>query len=198
MWRAFWANCSMHRLREVPLQQRLKLLDRSVLPVFDYRCSRWPPAATLEGRIDTCQRRMVGLLMRVPRHAGEEAPDYFRRRAREAKDLCRQRRWWSHRHCFRVLDWRAHLERPRNSRSWAAQLLHWQGERWLQGRRAQLNSYSLHAGRTDTRLAARRPRQRWHDGARYALEHMLPGSYAVVYPNSLLPSPSVGRGPRQS
>ena len=182
MWRAFWANCAMHRLRDVPLRQRLRMLDRSVLPVFDYRCSRWPPAATLEGRIDTCQRRMVSLLMRVPRQAGEEAPAFFRRRAREAKDLCRQRRWWSHRHCTRVLSWREHLERPRNRRSWAAQLLHWQGERWLQNRRTQLNSYSVHAGRTDTRLAARRPRQRWHDGARFALEHVLPGSHAVLYP----------------
>ena len=167
MWKAYFANIRQFLGR----RSNLQLLNRSVMPVFDYRNTRWPPHAQLELEIDRLQRKMIAGIIR-PRMLADDTPaEFVRRRNRIAAVAAREAGLWSMRHCTRVLDWRAHLERPLNKASWAAILLHYRGFQWLMQQRLQ-HSGGVLGGRTGTRAASGNVATRWHDGVRIAEERM--------------------------
>jgi hypothetical protein len=168
MWRAFFANCACQNARALPAESRLRLIDRAVLPVLDYRSTRWPASRQRGAEMDRMQRKMAVIAMRVPMMIGEPVADFCRRRARLAGVHCRQVGLWSIRHATRVLAWRDHLERPANAAAWPAALLHHRGRRWLEQRRLACGSTSVIAGRTGTRAAPDHVHTRWHDGLEYA------------------------------
>lgn len=99
-------------------------------------------------------------------HPGEDSASYVRRRGRLAAGLCREHGLWSRRWCLRVVSWDAHLKRPRNSGSWAAQVEKFHDASWF-GIRLACLSPSGSAG-TGTRSALGRPFPRWHEGCQLA------------------------------
>jgi len=166
MWKAYFANCKSQTARSLPLESRLPLISRAVLPVMQHRDTRWPPTREREAQIDRLQRKMVSSVMRLPFLEHEPPVDYLRRRHREATKVMRRVGFWSNQHCKRVQAWHEHLQRPRNHRSWAASLLNFRDHQWLQQQRLQ-NS-SANESRTRTRASVGFVATRWYDGVLYA------------------------------
>ena len=45
-----------------------------MFPILDFRCSRWPPQATVAAELDTLQKKMVGTLLRLTPLPEDAAP----------------------------------------------------------------------------------------------------------------------------
>ena len=206
MWRSYWSNTGSKDARPLDVTRRIALLDKAVTPQLDFRLSRWPPQKTIANEVDGLQRKMVASAMRIPRYPGEDAADFVRRRGRAAALQCRQSGQWSQRWFKRATDWNKHLERPHNSDSWPAKLLHYRAREWLIQRRipplpANGRSSSCLAGRTGTRSSAGCVHARWHDGIELARGcsifrmHFDQGFWRLPSPSLPVLSPSCLSGP---
>ena len=82
MWRAFFANCTSRDAKLVDVKRRIALMKRTAEPILMYRSTRWPCRPNLESMLDQHQRRMVSLLLRLPRLPDEAVDVYCRRRGR--------------------------------------------------------------------------------------------------------------------
>ena len=162
MWKAFWANAGSAGASKLKMPDRLRLLLRAVVPILDFKCSRWPPQATIAAELDAVQRKMVATVLRLQPWPDETFKQFSQRRGRAARHLCAQIGVWSRRWFQRVLNWDAHVRRDRNSLLWSAQLVDYKGRAHLAERRAFNN------GRTGTRAHSGYPCRRWHDGVAYA------------------------------
>ena len=71
---------------------------------------------------------------------------------------------WSVRYRARLRAWEEHLERRYvgGATSWAQDLLHWKGTKWIREQRIRQGSASR-GGRTETRVAPGPPAKRWHE-----------------------------------
>lgn len=170
MWGAFWANARASTGAKVPPAARLSLLNRTVRPRFDYRCSRWPWCPQLAAEVDRVQRRLVALCLRLRPAPGETREAYARRRGRAAQTQVRKDGLWSKRHAGRVLAWAQHLQRPQNASTWAARAATHKDPQWLVDRRAEQGSTSHR-----TRIARRRPGRvhaRWQESLAAARDHL--------------------------
>ena len=167
MRRAFFANSGAATATKLSLKDRMALLQRSVAPILNHRDARWPPNRKTAAGIDRLQRKMVASIQRVARTAGESPAGYVRRRNRLAtSQIGRLGGAWSATHCRRVLEWDAHCRRPRNGSSWAAMLLDYHSETWLNDRRLECQRDSQ--SRLDSRACRGAPAPRWHEGVNYA------------------------------
>ena len=164
MWAAFWANAGSAGSSKLTTHQRMRLLLRGVLPILDFRCSRWPPQATIANELDAMQRKMVATLLRLTPLPDEDAAQFVRRRGRAAHHLCTSNGWWSHRWFRRALAWDAHVRRGHNPMAWSTHLVDFKGATYLAQRRA------FHQGRTATRTSSGFVSRRWHDGIAFARE----------------------------
>ena len=158
-------------MKNAPLEMKLKLLDRAVLPIASCRMSRWPFQVQAAKRIDRTQTKMIRTLMRDKFEQGDDPASFVIRRNRAAASVARRRGLWSDLWKKRVIDWNAHLGRELNQSSWAAKTLNFHGKEWLQERRRMFaagSHSSLLAGRTDTRAGRGIVHRRWHDGVGHA------------------------------
>ena len=166
MWRSFFGNFG-RSMNSAPLEKKLSLLDRAVLPIASYRMSRWPFQVHAAKRIDRTQSKMIRILMRERFQPGDDPATFVLRRNRAAAGVARRRGLWSSVWRKRVIDWNDHLGRELNKNSWAAKTLTFHGKEWLQEMRrihSSGASSSLVAGRTGTRANRGIVRRRWHDG----------------------------------
>ena len=158
MWGAFWANASAAGTMKLPVQLRLKLLLRAVVPILDFKYSRWPPQRQIANELNAVQRKMVAILLRLTPTDGETREQFVRRRGRAARQLCLQCGIWSLRWFRRALAWDSHIRRERNDFTWAAKIVDFRAADYLSQRRA------FHNGRTATRSQPGYVSRRWHDG----------------------------------
>jgi len=166
MWKCFYGNFGKS-MTQAPLNTKLALLKRCVLPIASYRMSRWPYQVHTAKRIDRTQTKMLRVLMRTKMQTGEDPAAYVQRSNRIASTLAREHGKWSHIWGKRVIDWNSHLKREHNQHSWAAKILKYHGAEWLQDQRrihAVGENCSLIAGRTCTRAHRGIVHRRWHDG----------------------------------
>ena len=166
MWRCFWANAGSRPAQVLSSSLRVRLLSKTVGPVYDYRNSRWPPQQTIGKEVDALQRKMAASILRVARRPGEDAVEFCRRRNNAAGSLCRAMGLWSSRWFKRTLAWKG-------SNAWSPLLIFYRAKRWLHVRRASFVRHSshegsCHAGRTGTRQIMGAPCVRWHDGIDFA------------------------------
>ena len=176
MWRAFWAKPASKEASHLSLDDRIRLLTKTLTPQLDFRCSRWPPQRLIATELDRTQRKMTATLLNVPHLPCEPIEEYVRRRGRISAKVCKDHGLWSTRWFSRATRWDSHLSRDRNIASWAARLRTFRDRDWFIQRRMQLApsdgwSASVHAGRTETRSFAGCVHTRWHDGIHYALTH---------------------------
>ena len=167
-WRAYYANVKKARSSGAGSDLSMQLLNRAVLPLVDFRNTRWPIGKFIVRYVDANHRKMVAGVLRTPQLPGEPIEVYVRRRGRVAAAWCREHGQWSRRWMDRVCDWHTHLQQPRNADCWAAQLLRLRDGQWLQGRRLLAGSPSLWAGRTGTRAEAGHVCVRWEQGVHHA------------------------------
>ena len=166
MWGAFWGNSGAAGAKKLSVAFRLKLLFRAVVPIFDFRCSRWPPQASIAAEVDTLQRKMTAILLRLSPMPGEDVQQFVRRRGRAARALCTEHGWWSKRWFKRTVAWDAHVRREDKHFSWSGNLVEYRGQSYLTERRAS------HNGRTATRTSSGFVCRRWHDGVAFARESL--------------------------
>jgi len=174
MWRAFYANFGK-RMRNAPRQDKIKLLNRAVLPIATYRMPRWPYQRTAAQRVDRTQGKMLSIALGVKVMADETPAAFVRRRNLIVSQAATSAGRWSNIWKSRVSKWSQHLNRPRNGNSWAAKTLHYHGKEWLQQQRIThaIGQFgSMLAGRTCTRSFPGVIHKRWHDGVDLALSEL--------------------------
>ena len=144
-------------MKSAPFETKLRLLNKTVLPIASYRMSRWPFQVHAAKRIDRTQTKMIRTLLRERVRPGDDPASFVIRRNRLACNVAEESGWWSGVWRKRVIDWHAHLNREANRDSWAAKTLNFHGKEWLQDRRMMhaVGSHgSVLAGRTCTRAAS--------------------------------------------
>ena len=69
--KCFCANAGSLCACELPPALKFKVLARSVGPVFEYRCSRWPLQLTI-----AVQCRILAAILRIQCHSAEEPAEH--------------------------------------------------------------------------------------------------------------------------
>ena len=111
------------------------MMNRTVKPVLSFRNTRWAWTATLAQEQNRIQRRMLAQFSNLKHLPLQSPAKYTRLGLRAVSSLAREQGAWGLLHAQRVVDWAAHLERPRNGNSLAAILYAWHGSDWLNARR---------------------------------------------------------------
>ena len=156
--RHFVANCGSWMGKLLPWAVRITLIHQAVEPVLRFHCVRWPYGVDIARQLDTIQRRMYTISIRVPMIGDEDIELYNRRRAKAVASLQREHGSWSSLWIRLLRSWRDHLGRPANRHSWAAVLQHFMTP-------AQLDLMRVHHGRrgTGTRAISGYIRKRWYE-----------------------------------
>ena len=137
MWGAFWGNCVGPRTHGLNVQERCKLLNRSVRPALNFRNTRWPFTKSLADQQNRTQRLMLARFVQLERQPSEDLEIYCRRKMRIVGNLARHQGLCGTEHARRVFAWADHLQRPQNHSSLASQLYLWHDAEWLQNRRIE-------------------------------------------------------------
>ena len=170
-WKRFFGGAGNKAHRKLPLQVRLRDLDRTCAPAYYFRSSWWSMSAGVITQIDRAQAIMTASLQRLPRDVGESEAEYWRRRHRAAGKICRERGLWSTRCAARTLKWHDHISRNHIG-SWPGYLLQTQSPLWLRAQRRVANSASEFAGALGMRSSAGHPHVRWEEGVVFAERHL--------------------------
>ena len=164
---ALQASLLLCSMQHAPLEHKLRLLNRVVLPVASYRMSRWPCQVHAANRLDKTQTKMIGSLLGMKFQPGDDPATFALRRNHAAAKIATQSGRWSSIWRKQVTNWNAHFQRPRNHRSSAYHTLHYHGKHWLQEQRVTHSvgqCGSMFAGRTCIRAMLGIVHRRWHDG----------------------------------
>ena len=146
-------------------RQRLAMLiSRSVQPLFEFQCARWPAQLTYLNSIDVLQRKMVSSAFGLRKSPGESMEQYKRRSCRVVAPYIDSP--WSHVWCRRQKTWSDHM--ARHSDLWPARICSCQNFQWLQMRRMLCGSQLSFAGPTQTRAQRGKVERRWHDGLEFS------------------------------
>ena len=155
--------------------EKVKLLYRTVVSKVLWKLSRWPFQKTVAIALDSLQCCMTKLLVPTSRLPGEDIDSYFRRRSRQARNLCSQVGFWSELWCQRVINWDQHVRRGVSYQHICANLLNFKDSQWLTHQRSMYvpsngisSRVSVSAGRTGTRNNIGRPQPRWEAGVALA------------------------------
>ena len=122
MWRAFFQNCAGRAASKLSVRSRCRLLNKAVLPILRFHCTRWPFSITRAAELDRIQRRMLSIILGCRPLPDEPIETFVRRRGREAGNFQRNIGCWSIIWASAVVKWSQHLRRRRNDRTWAAML----------------------------------------------------------------------------
>jgi len=174
MWRSFWKNPGSKRADKFDVPARISMLNRTVQPSFEWKCSRWPMQKTAAVALDSAQCQMIRIIWRVPRREGESIHEHNVRSKTIARNVSIYHGRWSLVWAQRCMSWEQHLNRAatRARHLWCADLLRWHDSAWLRQRRALFaisdsafpRYRGLDGGNTGTRRLAVRPQKRYEDG----------------------------------
>ena len=171
-WLAIWRNVRHKRAVFLPQHSKIRMVQRCIQPILDYRISRWPVGKHVLEQIDSVQRQFLTQCVSCAPQPCEDIATFVRRRGRLAAALQRQLGTWSNRACQRTSNWDAHVRR--DSSHPAFHLLQWHDDSWLRAQRVALlprDSFANAcgaAGRTGTRSHSSQVQQRWESGILFA------------------------------
>ena len=163
IWGAFSANCAGANCSRLPMRARLGMLHRCVTPILRFKWTRWPFVIYRAQHLDSIQRRMYSMMLRIKMEVGETTQAYVRRRGRQVAGLQRQQGSWSKQWAQAVVSWSEHLARERNSATWAAKLSMCRTPEELAERRTFFDR------RPRTRAVAGYVRKRWFESVTDAI-----------------------------
>ena len=170
MWASFWKNCIGPKVAALGLNDRCRLLNRSVKPILSFRNTRWPWTRTLSDCQSRTQRRMLSYFLHVQRWPDESLNSWHRRRMRQVANAANESGNWGRDHAQRVLTWSDHLQRERNNGSLAAALFCWHDHHWLEARR--LDPGTGGPFRPGTRASPGPVVKRWDEALQDARAHV--------------------------
>ena len=127
----------------------------------------WPFQVTIAQRIHSTQCEMAARVM-CARKKPDESPADFARRRNTAAGRFIAKDWWDVRYRNAVINWDAHLARPRNAATWPARLQSCQDADWLGFRRAVFSSGAVQ--RIRARILRGRVQRRWDEGVKVAAD----------------------------
>ncbi len=135
MWASFLGNIGSKRARELPVQQKLKLVTRAVQPQFEWKCSRWPYQKTIAIELENLQCQMIARCVKFERLPTETLDQYDRRRKRESRNIVCKHGSWAIRWAERVVNWHNHVLRAEARGFILPQLWRWHDRQWLMQQR---------------------------------------------------------------
>ena len=170
MWRAYWACASNNALRNASWKTHMNAMNKFVVPVGAWRWSRWPPQRHYATELDKVQKSMCSAFFHIAPASGETGLEYIKRRNREIKHGLRNQTKFSTIWKQRAQAWHSHL--LRHDEHHATKLMKWHDAAWLQAQRykhlpqfsIKQRCWTVHAGRTDTRISAGNVHMRWEQG----------------------------------
>jgi len=160
MWKAFWGNAGSKAAKTLGRQRLATLIVRSVQPLFEFQCARWPAQITYLNKLDTLQRKMIASAFGLRKSPAETMEQHNRRSCRIAAPYIATP--WSHVWCKRMKTWSDHM--ARHPTLWPARISSLQDAEWLQVRRILCGSQSMFAGPTRTRAERGKVERRWQEG----------------------------------
>jgi len=169
MWGSFWANAGNKKCSHLQPTQKALLIYRTVFSTVLWKLSRWPFQKSIAEELDASQCQMLALVLPCVRAQVEDLDTYYRRRARQARNVASKCGMWSISWCDRLVSWHEHLKRAGAYQHPCTKLLKLHDSNWLMFQRSLWVSErdsrnSVLAGRTGTRLNIGRPQVRWQDG----------------------------------
>ena len=157
-WRAFWANVGKASCRKFDVQLRLRMIERLVFPIINFRLSRWPFTHTYANRLDRIQRKMVSIVLHLRMMSGDTPGAFARRKQRLVSSCIPLPKRWSHIWATRMVSWDKHVLRNSHGNVWTARIASYMNAAELEARRAASAS-----GRPDTRVAPGFTSARWYE-----------------------------------
>ena len=71
LWKAFWANAGSKCVRCAHIDQKMRLIERAVTSVANFRWSRWAPQKQLANDLNRIQSKMCAIVQNIrPRPRG--------------------------------------------------------------------------------------------------------------------------------
>ena len=163
MWKAFWGNAGSKAAKTLGRQRLATLIVRSVQPLFEFQCARWPAQITYLNKLDTLQRKMIASAFGLCKSPAETMEQHNRRSCRISAPYIKTP--WSHIWCRRMMTWRDHM--ARHPTLWPARISAVQDSEWLQVRRILCGSQSRFVGPTRTRATRGKVERRWQEGLEF-------------------------------
>ena len=177
LWGAFWKNAGSCEAKHLGPVEKIKLIYRTVVSRVAWKLSRWPFQKTVAIDLDSIQCQMAAIVLRCCKKPDESLDTFFRRRLREARNVCQQSGFWSSLWCQRVINWDEHVRRGPKYQHVCAPLIAYKDSEWLLHQRSKYVASNrasvrntLVAGRTGTRCNIGRPQTRWEQGVALARE----------------------------
>ena len=161
MWRSFFGNLSRGLLAS-PESTKMRFPLSSIASIGSFRWPRWPYQQSYADRLDTIQRKMVGILMKVRPSAGETVESYRRRRRKLTNGSATKVGLWSHLWAKSMRTWHSHVQRGHDARAWSGPLLRFRPLGWLNLQR--LTASKANESRTRTRAYRGYVHRRWCEG----------------------------------
>ena len=122
MLRSFYKNAGSLQALDVPIKQKLTLLNRATLPVLAYRAARWPPSLSVINTVDRLQRKFTASCLATQPLPAEPPLDFYKRRNAIVTANLPKKQKWSYAWCKKAIAWDAHVAR-RHGMTWSADLL---------------------------------------------------------------------------
>ena len=154
--------------RTLGKKRKASLILRSVRPLFEFQCARWPAQISYMKDLDALQRKMTASAFGIRRLPGDTMQGFNQRCSRLVAPYIGTK--WSHIWCHRINTWQDHMRRHPDL--WPARISAFQDAHWLQMRRLECGSASILAGHTRTRARRAKVERRWHDGLAFAREYL--------------------------
>ena len=171
VWKA--ARMNITSLIEI-VHDRLKQVDRLLMPIVTYRWSRWPYHEKRAGQLDKLQRDLIKMCMRRKKRKDQTKEEFHLQVMQEASRRAKEVGKWSERWAKDVLKWHAHCSRG-HSNAWSHHVEGWRSQQWMQARRQYFDRETKeHGTRYATNTGATRvvPRTRWEEGVAKAEEKL--------------------------
>ena len=171
VWKAARANIT--NLLEMT-HDRLRQIDRLLVPMVAYRWSRWPYYEKRARQLDKLQRDLIKLCMKEKKHKEQTKDEFHVQVMQEASRRAKEAGKWSEKWAADVIKWHEHCSRGHGN-AWSHQVSEWRSEQWMQARRQYFDrELKEHGTRYTTNTRATRvvPRTRWEEGVLKAKEKL--------------------------
>ena len=89
-WAAFFKFKATLCNRVLPLRDRIRLFEATVLPCVTYACGTWTLTMDMEAKLRTTRRRMLRWMIRTARSSEESWPGYITRATAKSEKLAEQ------------------------------------------------------------------------------------------------------------
>lgn len=173
IWHAWRGNLRRSGFRG-SYESASRLLTRCAGPIASFHCGIVPWSTALAKRLADFQTFLLARVLATAPRPHESSSHYWQRRHLQAHHTIQKTGAWDKTWDQRITTWLRHI--GRHPESWVSRLLRTRDAAWLREQRRMYvggsQSWTVHAGRTGTRMVPGPVHRRYEDGCRlWAVQH---------------------------